>query len=163
MLEFEQKCPMPDCNGRMLILCHGESTACPCYTCSQDSVLRCSECYLTEEEINEELEREEQAIDHMLETSLLFSRLRAKKRREEHPQGFSAMDVKAKMQDPQPIENAPQDGTVILTEYGFVTYHWLGWVLCHADGWQPNCADHGPFLCEPKLWVPLLDWMKCYK
>ncbi len=71
---------------------------------------------------------------------------------------------------PQPIETAPKDGTVILTDEGFVLYldqkRWGSpvphgkWALCDPGGYVFECADNGPFLCNPKLWEPVPDWCK---
>jgi hypothetical protein len=68
---------------------------------------------------------------------------------------------------PQPIETAPKDGTVILTDVGIVRWLCLygycrpnNWVMCAPCGHCPECADNGYFIEEPTLWTPLPDWMK---
>lgn len=66
---------------------------------------------------------------------------------------------------PQPISTAPQDGTVIMTEEGFVrwssTQYWhrKGWVSCDPSGYEFECADNGTFPCEPKQWEPVPEWI----
>lgn len=73
------------------------------------------------------------------------------------------------MTKPQPIETAPRDGTVILSDCGCVTYldqrNWgspvpNGWAECSPCGDPDSCADDGIRMCSPKLWMPLPEWMK---
>jgi len=74
--------------------------------------------------------------------------------------------------DPQPIATAPRDGTVILSDCGCV--RWVPpnyddrkkgkldgkWRDCSPWGSDYECADYGYSYSEPKLWVPLPEWMK---
>lgn len=71
--------------------------------------------------------------------------------------------------EPQPIESAPRDGTVILTDRGFARYvdqrHWgspveNGWVECSPDGSIYECADNGEWYCSPKIWTPVPTWIQ---
>lgn len=74
------------------------------------------------------------------------------------------------MMNPQPIESAPRDGTVILTDCGCAMYldqcYWGSpvpsgrWAECSPGGTPDECADNGIFTCSPSLWVPLPEWMK---
>lgn len=55
--------------------------------------------------------------------------------------------------DWRPIDSAPQDGTVILTNDG--TGRWSnGWKLCDGDGNIPSCCEEGESISEisPTLW-----------
>jgi hypothetical protein len=72
--------------------------------------------------------------------------------------------------EPQPIESAPRDGTVILTNDGVATYvdpkNWgspvtKGWYTCTTQGDIPSCADYGMSISgiSPTHWMPLPDWM----
>lgn len=73
------------------------------------------------------------------------------------------------MSEPQPIETAPKDGTVILTELGFCIYfdqrNWGSpvnhgkWVHCDTYGTPFDCADEGYCLCEPRFWMPVPKWI----
>lgn len=72
---------------------------------------------------------------------------------------------------PESIETAPRDGTVILTDAGFVRYldlayrAWASavgrgsWACCDPAGHIFDCADHGYYLCEPELWEPMPAWL----
>ena len=63
---------------------------------------------------------------------------------------------------PQPIETAPRNGAVILTELGFVQYD-LGrrrWAECAPSGYIYTCADNGDYYCYPKYWEPIPVWME---
>jgi len=66
---------------------------------------------------------------------------------------------------PQPIETAPKDGTVILTDSGVALWNgsrWprASWIACDPQGASYECEDYGSFALEPTLWTPLPDWMK---
>lgn len=63
----------------------------------------------------------------------------------------------------QPIETAPRDGTVILTDEGLVRYvsqrYWAspvseGWFQCAPCGYIFDCADNGREIsrCNPNAW-----------
>lgn len=70
---------------------------------------------------------------------------------------------------PQPIETAPKDGTVILTDCGFV--RWIGggywgrapqdgkWVACTPCDYVYTCADSGEWTESPKFWEPIPAWI----
>lgn len=70
---------------------------------------------------------------------------------------------------PMPIATAPTDGTVILTDCGFVVAtrrrKWLPtdpdfeWVECDPSGHAYECADNGLWYCNPKLWEPVPEWV----
>lgn len=69
---------------------------------------------------------------------------------------------------PQPIDTAPRDGTVVLTDTGFAVYVdqkcWgspvtNGWVECDPFGKIYDCADNGWWHCFPQSWVPVPDWI----
>lgn len=69
---------------------------------------------------------------------------------------------------PQPIDTAPRDGTVILTDCGFARFldarRWAspiteGWVECDPFGHIYECADNGEWYCSPKLWQPVPEWI----
>lgn len=73
------------------------------------------------------------------------------------------------MNKPQPIETAPTDGTIILTDQGVAMYidrrFWGsptkdGWALCDRSGNAYDCADNGTYYLDPEVWVPLPRWMK---
>ena len=69
------------------------------------------------------------------------------------------------MNDPQPISTAPVDGTVILTNVGFVrAWSWPGsriwWATCDRRGSIYERSD-GTFICdEPTLWTPVPEWIR---
>ncbi len=70
---------------------------------------------------------------------------------------------------PQPIETAPKDGTTVLTDCGFARYldqkQWGSpvdhgkWAECDPFGNIYECADNGPWHCNPKLWEPVPEWL----
>lgn len=68
------------------------------------------------------------------------------------------------MTTPQPIDTAPRDGTVILTDCGIAALfdadsiheHWL---LCSSNGMLLD-GDEDAFECEPEWWAPLPAWVK---
>jgi hypothetical protein len=69
---------------------------------------------------------------------------------------------------PQPIASAPRDGTVILTDVGFVLYidesKWgspvkSGWANCSPQGSIYECADDGIYYDSPTIWEPVPDWI----
>lgn len=72
---------------------------------------------------------------------------------------------------PQPIETAPRDGTVILTDCGFAK--WLDqrqwgspidhyqWTECDPYGNIYRCADNN-YLCHPRQWTPTPDWIRTH-
>lgn len=77
------------------------------------------------------------------------------------------------MNNPMPIDTAPTDGTPILTEHGVVCndisphYQHPRWIRCTPSGDHIEPADSGsmwfgslPYYVDPKVWVPLPDWMK---
>lgn len=61
----------------------------------------------------------------------------------------------------EPIETAPRDGTVILTDCGTCAYvDQMNWGSPVSDGWwlcpigdQPRMTDSGPE--NPKWWIPI--------
>ena len=63
----------------------------------------------------------------------------------------------------QPIETAPRDGTVIISNEGFIKY-WDGvddewgmtWFLCDIRGFRPNDNIGYPVQADnPKWWMPV--------
>jgi hypothetical protein len=69
----------------------------------------------------------------------------------------------------QPIETAPKDGTVVLTEEGLAVYidpkRWAspveeGWQLCYEGGNPFHDSDDGwePFRINPKWWMPIPEF-----
>lgn len=62
---------------------------------------------------------------------------------------------------PQPIETAPKDGTTILTDCGFANWQttWKRWVECDPNGYVYDCADNGPWECNPLVWEPVPEWV----
>lgn len=78
------------------------------------------------------------------------------------------------MNKPQPIDTAPTDGTVILTDAGIVCAwtnpNWdkVEWMRCTPQGDELSPADYDsplhmfdatPYNPQPTLWVPLPDWI----
>ena len=70
--------------------------------------------------------------------------------------------------NPQPIDTAPKDGTVILTDCGFAKYinpnQWgspvkEGWAECDPFANIYECADSGMWYCNPKRWTSVPDWI----
>lgn len=65
----------------------------------------------------------------------------------------------------QPINTAPKDGTVILTDEGTVCYvdqqHWgspvtNGWYLCSPNSHpEQGNSDYEIFPLSPKIWMPM--------
>jgi len=63
--------------------------------------------------------------------------------------------------EPQPIETAPRDGTIILTDAGVCQSSRNGWIACTVDGWDLcNSSEQSASKQSPTLWTPLPDWMK---
>lgn len=84
--------------------------------------------------------------------------------------------------DLMPIETAPHDGTIILTENGTcrwvhhselsktACHRWANgawqkftegqWIFCAANGFVFQCQENGCWFTEPKQWMPLPHWMK---
>lgn len=63
--------------------------------------------------------------------------------------------------EPQPIETAPRDGTIILTDVGVCQPSRNGWTACTVDGWDLcNSSEQNASKQNPTLWQPLPDWMK---
>lgn len=70
---------------------------------------------------------------------------------------------------PQPIDTAPTDGTVILTDDGFASCYFefnnltkkteKTWLCSYPDGRGFRCADEGSYYCNPTLWTPVPDWI----
>ena len=59
------------------------------------------------------------------------------------------------------IDTAPKDGTVILTNEGFVKYIGNGiseynyWACCRPDGEVFSCAKEGHWAAYPTKWVEI--------
>lgn len=74
------------------------------------------------------------------------------------------------LNNPQPIDTAPKDGTVILTDCGLVKSTNMiqlasrgeeqVWVLCTSNGNIYEDSDYGPITESPKLWIALPAWVK---
>jgi len=72
------------------------------------------------------------------------------------------------MNNPQSIETAPTDGTVILSDCGFVKWkerqdEFVGWCLVYVDKFEFGDAIYGES-CDmlrvyPSLWVPVPQWI----
>lgn len=67
---------------------------------------------------------------------------------------------------PQPIDTAPKDGTLILTDMGFARWspYWnsgLYWYECDSGGdiLRDEYGTPRGEIC-PALWCPLPEWMK---
>jgi len=70
--------------------------------------------------------------------------------------------------EPQPIETAITDGTVILAECGFCRFlnqrQWGSpindgkWVECDPFG-NIFYTDDGPWECDPKFWTTVPEWI----
>lgn len=67
---------------------------------------------------------------------------------------------------PQPIETAPKNGTVILTNCGLAKFKILETWTDPIEGWS-NCDSAGnvfqdeglDYRCHPTLWTPLPEWI----
>lgn len=60
----------------------------------------------------------------------------------------------------QPIDTAPKDGTVVLTNEGLVKWsdklRWgrpIGWIACDVDGCPFRCCEEGPWEMSPNWWM----------
>jgi hypothetical protein len=58
--------------------------------------------------------------------------------------------------DPQPIETAPKDGTAILSDLGVI--YWMD--LENGNGFWLFREHETEWDLVPRLWVPVPDWMK---
>lgn len=68
------------------------------------------------------------------------------------------------------IKNAPKDGTVILTDCGYVRFidpesevsssGYKYWILCNIDG-DIHYSNNEPIICHPKLWKPIQRGSGC--
>ncbi len=77
------------------------------------------------------------------------------------------------MNNPQPIATAPHDGVAVISDVGIVMhmspeecagewgYRFPGgrWVYCSPNGSPDSDSDYGVLPANPKLWIPLPEWM----